>query len=292
MQNIMIKIGDRVKFISDTYVGKVIKINGQMAEVAVEDGFDVPVMLNDLVVVDHEQEMEAIRRIGVSDERPGTNKGSKQKEIKKTPVKREAAYARYGKVALVDDYEDDEEIIDISHIRAQYAKNFAAINSKELERDAKEREISGGWIEAPVEEVVVEDNKKTEEVEKLRSVSLESLDKELKIKLENEIKPPVQPKKKPENEIEVIDLHAHEILDSTAGMSSGEILKAQLSRFNIALSLAVKSGKHGKIVFIHGVGSGKLKYELQRELSRSYPKLQSQDASFKEYGYGAIMIFF
>ena len=102
--------------------------------------------------------------------------------------------------------------------------------------------------------------------------------------------PPHKPSTKDE---EVVDLHAEEILDSTDGMASGEILKAQLARFTVALDGAVKGGASApkRIVFIHGVGKGKLRYEIEKELRRNYPKLRYQDASFAEYGYGAIMIF-
>jgi hypothetical protein len=47
---------------------------------------------------------------------------------------------------------------------------------------------------------------------------------------------------------------------------------------------------HRKIVFIHGVGNGKLKLEIRRSLDRDYPQLKYQDASFQEYGYGATMV--
>ena len=48
---------------------------------------------------------------------------------------------------------------------------------------------------------------------------------------------------------------------------------------------------HGlKIVFIHGVGAGVLKTELRKFLERNYPKCPYQDASFREYGFGATMV--
>ncbi|MFI3267558.1 MAG: hypothetical protein R3Y51_02450 [Rikenellaceae bacterium] len=289
----MIRIGDRVKFISDTYVGEVVAIKGLIAEVEVEDGFVVPTMLSDLVVVNKEDEMDAMRRMGGPDNRPGTNKGSKQRpEKKNTAPKREAAYLKYGKVSLVDDDEDEDDIINISELKAMYAKSVANINAKEVEVFEKENPKPKAKtpkiiVEEPTTVVVEE----PEIQEKPKTVALDNLGDVLKMKGD---KKPVQQAKKPapKNEIEVIDLHADEILENTAGMTSGEILQAQISRFNIALSLNVKSGKHGKMVFIHGVGSGKLKYELQRELQRKYPKLSYQDASFKEYGFGAIMIFY
>jgi len=86
-----------------------------------------------------------------------------------------------------------------------------------------------------------------------------------------------------------VDLHIEEILDNWKDMSAGSIINAQLSRFEIALETAMKSDTR-RIVFIHGVGNGKLKYELRKKLDTKYPDLRYQDASFKEYGYGATMI--
>jgi dsDNA-specific endonuclease/ATPase MutS2 len=44
------------------------------------------------------------------------------------------------------------------------------------------------------------------------------------------------------------------------------------------------------VVFIHGVGNGTLKLEIRRELEKKDKILTFQDASFKEYGYGATMV--
>jgi hypothetical protein len=38
------------------------------------------------------------------------------------------------------------------------------------------------------------------------------------------------------------------------------------------------------------VGNGTLKIEIRKELDRMKNKLDYQDASFKEYGYGATMV--
>lgn len=61
--------------------------------------------------------------------------------------------------------------------------------------------------------------------------------------------------KVPQSDIVEIDLHAHELLDSTAGMSNGEILNYQLDVFRKTLE-EYKSKKGQKIVFIHGKGDG------------------------------------
>jgi len=52
---------------------------------------------------------------------------------------------------------------------------------------------------------------------------------------------------------------------------------------------AIRSGVK-RIVFIHGVGQGVLKQEVASLLSKKFKKYYFQDASFKEYGYGATMV--
>ncbi|MCT4616424.1 MAG: DUF2027 domain-containing protein [Marinifilaceae bacterium] len=95
--------------------------------------------------------------------------------------------------------------------------------------------------------------------------------------------------KQNENEILEIDLHINELIDSVVGMSNADILEYQLSKFHeVMRENHSKKGK--KIVFIHGIGNGTLKKKIYEELKRKYSKLYFQDASFKEYGWGATMI--
>ena len=86
-----------------------------------------------------------------------------------------------------------------------------------------------------------------------------------------------------------IDLHIHELLDDTTGMSSGEMLEYQLDVFRKTLE-EYKNRKGQKIVFIHGKGDGVLRRAILDELKHKYKTFQSQDASFREYGFGATMV--
>jgi hypothetical protein len=95
--------------------------------------------------------------------------------------------------------------------------------------------------------------------------------------------------KKQKNEPEEVDLHIEAITDNYVGLSNSEIIELQMARFKISLDTAVLH-KTRRIVFIHGVGNGKLKFTLRKALDDQYPDLQYQDASFKEYGYGATMV--
>jgi len=89
--------------------------------------------------------------------------------------------------------------------------------------------------------------------------------------------------------IEEVDLHAEAIMENPRDFNPGEIIEMQIGRFEIALNGAIKS-KQKKIIFIHGAGSGKLKHRIRGILEEKYPKLKYQDASFKEYGYGATLV--
>jgi dsDNA-specific endonuclease/ATPase MutS2 len=63
-----------------------------------------------------------------------------------------------------------------------------------------------------------------------------------------------------------------------------------MGRFKQELSDA-KKNRVKKIVFIHGVGTGTLKHSIRRELDKNKNKYTYQDASYKEYGYGATMVY-
>lgn len=91
------------------------------------------------------------------------------------------------------------------------------------------------------------------------------------------------------SQIVEVDLHIHELLDDFRGLSNGEMLEIQLKKFNEELDKALHNGTK-KIVFIHGVGAGVLKLEIRRKLDQMKKKLDYQDASFKEYGYGATLV--
>ncbi|MFI3239095.1 MAG: DUF2027 domain-containing protein [Bacteroidales bacterium] len=85
------------------------------------------------------------------------------------------------------------------------------------------------------------------------------------------------------------DLHIHELLDNTAGLSNADMLEVQLKEFNRVMTL--HKGKRGtKIVFIHGKGEGVLRKAIIDELRKRYSRCTSQDASFREYGFGATLV--
>ncbi len=105
-----------------------------------------------------------------------------------------------------------------------------------------------------------------------------------------ERRPRVMPTgKKTEKKIIEIDLHINELLDNTSGMDNVTMQEVQLQKFNETMQENLKY-KGKKIVFIHGKGEGVLKSAILKELKQKYKSCYFQDASFREYGYGATMV--
>lgn len=123
--------------------------------------------------------------------------------------------------------------------------------------------------------------------EKELFISAEEIEQAIKQK---EQRPRIQPiVKKEKNSIIEVDLHSNELLDNTNGLSSGDILEYQLTKVREAMDENRKN-KGQKIVFIHGKGDGVLKKAIIKELNANYKSAYFQDASFREYGYGATMV--
>ncbi len=110
-----------------------------------------------------------------------------------------------------------------------------------------------------------------------------------KVRIDKQI--PKQPaKKKPATApILEIDLHINQLLDNTNGLSNSDMLNYQLNRFHEVLAQYANQ-KGQKIVFIHGKGDGVLRNAIEKELKTKYKQYYYQDASFREYGFGATLV--
>ena len=72
-------------------------------------------------------------------------------------------------------------------------------------------------------------------------------------------------------------------------MSAADILNYQVNTFRRVMDANLRNyGK--KIIFIHGKGEGVLRNALSKELNYRYKGQHVQDASFREYGYGATQV--
>src|SRR5690606_304665 len=87
-----------------------------------------------------------------------------------------------------------------------------------------------------------------------------------------------------------VDLHIEKLVNSYRGMSNHEILNLQMETAKRQIEFAARK-RIQKIVFIHGVGDGVLKAELDYLLGR-YDNLKFYDADYQKYGIGATEVYF
>ncbi len=338
-----INIGDKVSFLNDVGGGVVQKVEKGLYFVLCEDGFDLPMPLEELVLVEKRSETE---KQNLEDLYNGVD-APKEVEIEEDVV--------------VDKDKDMNVFLGLTcttpdNMR-QTGLNVFLVNDSDqsvlynvaLENNEMATTLKAGYLEPNTQVKIKEINKSklnfntkicvqsilfrkanyelTEPISKVLSLNpteflkyknfkendyfhenayllqipssfatklIESLDpKSLKkAMMEKNIKTTgkqYSKNEKPEDKLVEVDLHINELLDDCRGMSNSDILNVQLDKFRQELNDAI-SNKTKRIVFIHGVGNGTLKSEVRLALEKVY-KLKFQDASFKEFGFGATMVF-
>jgi len=342
----MIKVGDKVRFLNAVGGGVVRSvINKTMVSVEDYDGFEVPTLISELVVIDD----------SVSFSNPS---GAIRKKVENTaaaePAKKEQPKAEpkyYAgkdnpscylvivpqnesnpvdgelKVYLVND-SNNFVLYNYSHLKnrtfrsvdsgkmnpnsKRYMESFTRMDLNELPEFQFQmifyKEESGRMEEPLVKRLKLNPVRfyRQNSYVKTKYFTVDSIitslfDADLEVALDKltapEIKQVIQEKDVPQvvvkkaeaPDLVEVDLHIHELLEDTRGLANHEMLEVQLGRFRNELETAIANGTR-RIVFIHGVGNGTLKQELRQELSTKYKKYYFQDASFKEYGYGATMV--
>ena len=86
-----------------------------------------------------------------------------------------------------------------------------------------------------------------------------------------------------------VDLHIDKLLNSTRDMSKHDILTYQLESAKRRLEFAIQK-RIQKVVFIHGVGDGILKIELEY-LFKKFDNIRYYEADYQKYGLGATEVY-
>lgn len=86
------------------------------------------------------------------------------------------------------------------------------------------------------------------------------------------------------------DLHIEKLVKNFRGMNNFDILNIQTETAKRHVEFAIKN-RIPKIVFIHGIGEGVLKAELDFMLNR-YNMISFGDANYQKYGLGATEVYF
>lgn len=98
----------------------------------------------------------------------------------------------------------------------------------------------------------------------------------------------IKPKERVQPAMEV-DLHIHQLTNSTKGMANHDMLTLQIDTAKRQLEFAMRK-RIQRVVFIHGVGEGVLKLELEYLFGR-YNNVKFYDANLQKYGLGATEVY-
>jgi len=139
----------------------------------------------------------------------------------------------------------------------------------------------------PKELVVVKENQS--ELSKYSDISNEGLIEKMNYQSEKRSAPKFKSNTKPDKLPPMeVDLHIHNLTKSVKGMDNYDMLNLQLNEAKHKLEFAIKN-RIPKMVFIHGVGEGVLKTELEF-LFKNY-QVNWYEASFQKYGLGATEVY-
>jgi len=347
-----LKVGDQVKFLNDTGGGTVTKIlSKDMVQVLNEDGFEVPVLAEELLKTGQEQqekqqqpeyipeaEQEDYDAFQQEEPQPQTLPSSEDPGnhlyfafVPHDPahpeqydlesylinasdfylyylilVKRGDSWVYFASGHLEDNMKtylkniEQEHFNELGRFRFQcifFQKGFyKPVSPMESELHLHPRKFfkSSIYTENDFFEqnaMILEIKNEEDLQKKLASLSSEDIEQVIREKEQTERHSQASARKTAHQDTEEVDLHIEELVDKPKELSNQEMLEIQMGRFQTALEGALKTPKTQKIVFIHGVGNGRLRYEIRQYLERYYPRLDYQDASFKEYGYGATLVF-
>ncbi|MDG1729390.1 MAG: DNA mismatch repair protein MutS [Algibacter sp.] len=145
----------------------------------------------------------------------------------------------------------------------------------------------GFLLDFQANELILKDKKESIASEIFSNSNIDAVVSEKEIpKRKNQ--PKVRSKDRYEPTMEV-DLHINQLVNSTRSMSNHDMLTLQLDTAKRKLEFAINK-RIQKIVFIHGVGEGVLKMELEYLFGR-YQNLKFYDANYQKYGLGATEVY-
>lgn len=353
----MVQTGDKVRFLNAVGGGKVIKVVKDIAYIEDEDGFEIPVLVKECVIVESHSALKSdvpktvvsgpsiLPMDEVEKDSPASTKEddiriieTQEGDILNIVLGFVPEEYKHLNTTRFDSYlvNDSNYYIYFTYLcreeqgwRTRYAgmvepniklhlEEFGQENLNELERICiqyvafkKDKHFT---LKSPVtvehrldtvkfyklhtfrENVYFDEPALVLDIVKndtpLRPVVINAEDLERAMKAKKAVDKPLRQeivKKTVNNGIIEVDLHINELLDNTAGLSHTDMLNIQLQKFREVMDKN-KNTKGQKIVFIHGKGEGVLRNAIINEIKSKYKNCSYQDASFREYGFGATLV--
>lgn len=344
-----IKIGDRVRFLNSTGGGVVKKIiSKELVEVEDEDGFGVPTLIRECVIVEtettiHTQEKRKDpSKMKLEEKKPETPDDEEEYQPEETAegekinvslafvpmdikqlsftsyetylvndsnyylayniassngkiaMSRSAGYIQPNTKIFIEELKkeqlNDIEQLNIQILALKQGKSYSIKPTYDVEVKINAVKfyklhsfVDNDFFDEPALlcEIIRNDIAKGQDINEV------DLDKIISSK-ETKFAAKVSKRQNVPDLIEV-DLHIAELLDNLNGLSNADMLEYQLAKFNETMQENINR-KGQKIVFIHGKGEGVLRKEILKQLKAKYGNCIYQDASFREYGFGATMV--
>jgi len=313
------RIGDRVRLLRGTEEGIIVSIKGdKIVEVEIEDGFIIPTMKNEIVVIDKKEAEEFTK-----EETMGTPLPQKRQQdhISKglyigLSQMQGNQYQAYFVNQLSEDVlfvisQNDKKMI--SGKAHGICRGFESVEIGELTSS-----IFNPSKKMNVQVIVYETQtqlKKNplnidlnlEHVKLTETVFLDVIDKDIfLIKIEEKQMDKIDvellkeklfesndlPKANKESKILVtektIDLHVDEL---TTDLKSNEIMEDQLKQFEKAYDNALLMNLK-ELKIIHGVGAGILRNEIHKRISTKKEVKFFEDSNKERFGFGSTIIYF
>lgn len=95
--------------------------------------------------------------------------------------------------------------------------------------------------------------------------------------------------KPPKRPAHTLDLHIEKLSESPEQLSRQQMLDIQLNAFEKHLDQAIATGLE-EVIYIHGLGNGTLRNALHKKLSKLPEVAYFQDAQKNQFGYGATLV--
>lgn len=313
------KIGNRVRLLRGTEEGIVVALKGdKIVEVEIEDGFVIPALINEVVIIDkneHEKfpstgsESASHQSEKVYDQiPPGLYLGLKEvsgnqfqtffiNQLNDTilfSISQNEKNSTIGKAyGICNSFESKEIGVLTSSIFNSSKKLIVHLISHSEQSRRKESPQS---IELDIDKGMLSSKK-----------YIESIDNEIYLlKIEEKPQKKIDPKQLREKMFEgnyqsnisadpnlqsseqTIDLHVDSL---SSNMKSHEILTHQLNEFEKAYDNALLSNTE-KLKIIHGIGAGILRSEIHKRLSSRTEINFYEDADKEKFGFGSTIVYF
>lgn len=245
-------IGDKVKFVNSIGGGVVTKLVGGMVYVQDETGFDIPMQASELINMSAKTGVEKLFNQQMPD-LPTAEEARAQAEAESKSSALDAALNRKLKAKFTG-VELDEE---------QTPEQLADENKR---------------LRSQVASLKDQVKRLTRQVEQLQARNDRAMSDNI-----------LHQYRTGDGEA-VVDLHIEKLTPAGETLTDDEKHDLQLRYFRTCLNHALLY-KYKKVVFIHGVGRGVLKKDIQAELDQ-YPSIQYLDAPAALYGAGATEVYF